>query len=54
MENDRQTIEGILLKRGIEFDPNQEGFIIEAGYTGFYTSFRFDDDGKLISIEAYE
>ena len=28
--------------------------IVEAGYLGFYTVFRFRKDGSLKSIEAYE
>ena len=51
---DRQMLEELFRKRGISFTYTTEGLTIEAGYIGFYSVFRFNAEGELTAVEAYE
>ena len=56
-ESDFEVIKEILEKRGIQYEGNGDngGWIeIEAGYAGFTSNFNFDENGNLVSVEAYE
>lgn len=51
---DKEILLCMFTERKIEFREVDNCIVIEAGYAGFATYFRFDVDDKLLSVEAYE
>jgi hypothetical protein len=54
---DLKRFRAMLTSSGIEFEERgreEVTFIIEEGYVGFFTNIRFNKEGRLVSIKAYE
>ena len=53
--NDLETLKAMFDRRGIDYDVCSNGAIsVYGGYDGFFSVFTFDDEGSLISVDAYE
>lgn len=68
--NDRETLKTMLYKSKIKFHQQGDDvpddatwygritdknvIIVQGGYVGFFSEFKFDDGGNLVSVEAYE
>ena len=52
--SDRDQLEAMLKRAGIEYEVNDGAITVEGGYSCFYTIFTFKDDGSLQEIGAYE
>jgi hypothetical protein len=57
---DRQKLAALLDSFGVEYINEKNYIVFEegkagvTGYTGFYTKFEFDTDGRFITVGAYE
>ena len=63
MMNDFETMKEMLTRSNIEYKiyevhdddtAPRPHLAVEGGYHGFYTIFKFKEDGTLLSVEAYE
>lgn len=61
--SDFETMKEMLTRSNIEYkiyevydeDTAPRPYLtVEGGYHGFYTIFKFEEDGTLLSVEAYE
>tara|TARA_Y100001973_G_C5160264_1_gene313139 strand:- start:409 stop:597 length:189 start_codon:yes stop_codon:yes gene_type:complete len=61
--NDLETMKEMLTRSNIEYDiyyahgmedDPRAHLTVNGGYHGFYTIFKFEEDGSLASVEAYE
>ncbi len=59
--SDRQILEEMFKRCGVVYESNDSMITVSAdagpaneGYGGFYTVFRFDADGKLLNMGAFE
>ncbi len=56
--SDLETLKQMLARAGIEFEETGDNIVttvtVERGYSGFCTEFRFNSDGALLNMGAYE
>lgn len=56
---DLETLKKMFERSGVEYteehlEKGEIGLIVERGYTGFYTGYSFDSEGRLLDVGAYE